>query len=119
MSAFLPISADLFFSKQDKLDPRLGELVQIFSAQGPIQKDHIYLLGYPDDEGIRLNGGRPGAQDGPDRIRQFLYRLTPPYRSEAPVYGRRETSLSSQTLNQGMRPHSQWPNKFFPPMVEF
>ena len=40
--------------------------------------DSILLLGYPDDEGISLNGGRAGAKEAPDRIRGFFYRMTPP-----------------------------------------
>lgn len=34
------------------------------------------LLGFPCDEGVRRNGGRPGAARGPDAIRGFLYRLS-------------------------------------------
>lgn len=32
----------------------------------------IALIGYADDEGVRLNGGRPGAAGGPDAFRQAL-----------------------------------------------
>src|SRR5215471_20291810 len=32
----------------------------------------IALLGLPDDTGIRLNGGRPGAADGPRAFREAL-----------------------------------------------
>lgn len=35
------------------------------------------LLGFPQDEGVRRNGGRPGAAAAPERIRHWLYRLTP------------------------------------------
>lgn len=34
----------------------------------------IALLGMPDDLGVRLNGGRPGAADGPRAIRDALSR---------------------------------------------
>lgn len=34
--------------------------------------------GYPDDEGIHINGGRPGAAKAPDTIRKHLYRMTAP-----------------------------------------
>jgi formimidoylglutamase len=32
----------------------------------------VALLGLPDDEGVRLNNGRPGARGGPKAIRQAL-----------------------------------------------
>ena len=35
------------------------------------------LLGFPSDEGVRRNGGRPGAAGGPAAIREALYRMTP------------------------------------------
>lgn len=35
------------------------------------------LVGFPTDQGVRLNGGRPGAAQGPSAIRTALYRLTP------------------------------------------
>ena len=37
----------------------------------------VTVLGYPDDEGIRLNGGREGAALGPQEIRRWLYRMAP------------------------------------------
>jgi formiminoglutamase len=35
------------------------------------------IAGFPVDEGVRRNGGRPGAAEGPAAIRRHLYRLTP------------------------------------------
>jgi formiminoglutamase len=35
------------------------------------------LVGFPQDEGVRRNRGRPGAAEAPTAIRQWLYRLTP------------------------------------------
>jgi len=35
------------------------------------------IVGFPTDEGVRRNKGRPGAAEGPTAIRQALYRLTP------------------------------------------
>ncbi len=35
------------------------------------------LVGFPQDEGVRRNGGRPGAAEAPAEIRRWLYRLTP------------------------------------------
>lgn len=37
----------------------------------------VVLIGVPQDIGVRRNGGRPGAEKGPEAIRRFLYRLTP------------------------------------------
>jgi formiminoglutamase len=35
------------------------------------------IIGFPQDEGVRRNGGRPGAAEAPNEIRRWLYRLTP------------------------------------------
>lgn len=61
-------------------DPRLGEWVRCVDT--PLVKDElttpIFLLGCPDDLGVQLNHGRPGAKEGPDSIRKHLFRMTPP-----------------------------------------
>lgn len=33
------------------------------------------ILGFPQDEGVRRNGGRVGAAEAPDEIRRWLYRM--------------------------------------------
>lgn len=66
-----PISDDLKFSRNDPDDPRLGEFVSD-------SKSSIALIGYPDDRGIKLNGGRTGASHGPTEIRRILYKLVRP-----------------------------------------
>ncbi|KHD87899.1 MAG: formimidoylglutamase [Bdellovibrio sp. ArHS] len=81
MSWFHSIDKHLLFTKNDKEDPRLGECVQLF-PKGPLQEisslDYDFaILGYPDDEGIALNGGRPGAQVAPTLVRSYLYKMTP------------------------------------------
>jgi formiminoglutamase len=53
-------------------DPRVGHLLGR-RADGA----RAVLIGFPSDEGVRLNGGRPGAAGGPDAIRRQLYKLTP------------------------------------------
>lgn len=73
MKSFLPASQDVFFKRGDPQDPRLGEIV----SQKPTTGSAIAVLGYPDDEGIRRNGGRPGAAQGPHAIRRVLYKMTP------------------------------------------
>jgi formiminoglutamase len=35
------------------------------------------LVGFPQDEGVLRNHGRPGAAEAPNAIRHWLYRLTP------------------------------------------
>jgi formiminoglutamase len=35
------------------------------------------LIGFPQDEGVRRNGGRVGAAAAPDEVRDRFYRLTP------------------------------------------
>lgn len=76
----IPVQKDLLFSRQDATDPRLGDLARSSSLSDLKQsgKSHFALIGYPDDSGIQLNGGRVGAHLGPSRIRNFLYRMTPP-----------------------------------------
>lgn len=71
MITLTPADPQLFFSKSDPDDPRLGEWP---TRSTPPEID---LFGWPDDDGIRLNGGRVGAAQAPDRIRRFLYRMTP------------------------------------------
>lgn len=72
MSDFSATDSKLFFSKNDPLDPRLGDLVKT-KAEGA----DIVIVGYPDDEGIGINGGRMGAAQAPREIRHWLYRTTP------------------------------------------
>ena len=55
--------------KPDPKDPRLAELCT--------DGGKVNIIGYPDDEGIKLNGGRVGAALGPAEIRKWLYRMTP------------------------------------------
>ena len=67
-------NAELFFSRNDPNDPRLGEVV------GREEKDYaasdIVILGCPQDEGVRRNNGRVGAAEAPNAIREQFYRLT-------------------------------------------
>jgi formiminoglutamase len=76
---FLPISPDIFFTKNDSEDIRLGDLAHniIFEETKP---NDFVIFGYPDDDGIKLNGGRTGAAEAPLKIRQFLYKMTPSYK---------------------------------------
>lgn len=91
---FFPIPTELFFSKNDSTDPRLGELFKNYHTESA--HNDFMIFGYPDDEGIRLNGGRVGSASAPHLIRQFLYKMTLP-----------ETYFSSLSKN------SQLKNKLF------
>ena len=66
-------AAVLFYRRNDPNDPRLGELVK----RNP--KDYkgadIVILGCPQDEGVKRNGGRVGAKGAPSAIRAQLYKL--------------------------------------------
>lgn len=56
-------------------DPRIGALLGgQLSHPGEAR---VVLVGFPCDEGVRRNGGRPGAAGGPEALRRCLYRLTP------------------------------------------
>ncbi len=66
---------DLFFGRNDKNDPRLGETVG--SELADYEGAEIVILGCPQDEGVRRNNGREGAALAPDAIRKQFYRLTP------------------------------------------
>jgi formiminoglutamase len=59
-------------------DPRLGVVVEFWDGDpAALKADRAVLIGFPQDEGVRRNGGRMGAAEAPREIRRFLYRLTP------------------------------------------
>src|SRR5436190_21625087 len=59
-------------------DPRLGEIIERWDGDpAALQPGRAVLIGFPQDEGVRRNGGRPGAARAPDEIRKYLHRLTP------------------------------------------
>ena len=72
-----PVSKSLFFSKGDENDPRLGDIVKAVRSPSELSPQDTVILGYPDNEGIQLNGGRLGAEEGPEYIRRHLYKMTP------------------------------------------
>lgn len=78
---FQPTDPNLFFTKNDATDIRLGDWVKTNLNLLNSQENNFAILGYPDDEGIRLNGGRPGAALAPHEIRRFFYKMTPPFNS--------------------------------------
>lgn len=56
-------------------DPRVGTLLG--QAVTDAREARVVLVGFPSDEGVRINGGRPGAAEGPEAIRRALYSMTP------------------------------------------
>jgi formiminoglutamase len=78
VSKFSPTPASLFFSKNDPQDPRLGDIFKATTVEQLSVENAFTILGYPDDEGIQLNGGRTGAAEAPAKIRTILYKMTPP-----------------------------------------
>lgn len=68
--------ARLFFQRDEPGDPRLGEIVRLHPDD--YANAAVVLLGCPQDEGVARNGGRTGAAEAPDAIRERLYRLVAP-----------------------------------------
>lgn len=56
-------------------DPRVGHLLGAQLAPG--EPPRAVIAGFPVDEGVRRNGGRPGAAAAPAAVRRLLYRLAP------------------------------------------
>lgn len=75
---------DLLFSRGDPNDPRLGEVVHTDPADYPGAS--VVLLGCPQDEGVRRNKGRPGAEHAPTEIRRAFYRLSVSSLTEHPEF---------------------------------
>jgi formiminoglutamase len=75
-------------------DPRVGQLLGRGLAGR--RSARAVILGFPTDEGVRRNGGRPGAAAAPMEIRRLLYRLTPDAANPAPF-----VELLRHTLDLG------------------
>src|SRR5258707_417639 len=90
-NGFQAPNPSLFFSRHDPEDLRLGDLTKAITHAHTIAELHqalppspgFVIAGYPDDDGIQLNGGRKGAKDGPDAIRKYFYRMTPAVSSKS------------------------------------
>jgi formiminoglutamase len=77
-------------------DPRLGQLI---SGIDKLDQADVVIFGVPTDEGIRRNGGRPGALQAPNKIRQHLSKLTP---YAGPSYRRQVSDLKIVDLGNVM-----------------
>jgi formiminoglutamase len=69
-----PTDTALYFTRNDTGDPRLGDRVN--RGAGVYDSAAVVILGCPQDEGVRRNGGRAGAAQGPAEIRRALYKMT-------------------------------------------
>jgi len=58
-------------------DPPLGAAIELWQGdENAIRPGRPVLIGFPQDEGVRRNGGRTGAAEAPDQIRSWLARLS-------------------------------------------
>jgi formiminoglutamase len=69
-----PADPALYFTRNDAADARLGD--RVGRGTGAYESATVAILGSPQDEGVRRNGGRPGAAQGPTEIRRALYKMT-------------------------------------------
>ena len=69
------LKPDISIPDTKKDDPRIGQLIS-FGEQN-IKNKGVVIIGFPSDEGVKRNGGRPGAADAPNEIRKVLYKMTP------------------------------------------
>ena len=67
------VSKELFYKRNDPFDKRLGDVVK--GDFSDYERADIVILGCPQDDGVRRNGGRVGARHAPEKIREQLYRL--------------------------------------------
>jgi formiminoglutamase len=74
LTATIPPAAELLHKRNDPNDLRLGETVCVAAAD--YDQAAVVLLGCPQDEGVRRNGGRLGAAAAPTEIRRALYKLS-------------------------------------------
>lgn len=95
-------NADLFFARNDKNDPRLGEIVK--RSESDYASSEIVILGCPQDEGVRRNNGRPGAEHAPSAIREQFYKLTP-FNIKKRVFDLGDTKIGA-TLEETHDTHS-------------
>jgi formiminoglutamase len=79
---------------QGRDDPRVESILGRAVRAG--EAPRVVLVGFPTDEGVRRNGGRPGAAHGPAEIRRWLNRLTPDARDPL-----RFSSLLAHTADLG------------------
>jgi formiminoglutamase len=85
MSSWKPVDSQLFYSRKDTSDPRLGDIARKYSSNESLPERALVIAGYPDEEGVKLSQGRVGAAAAPSVIRKYFYKMTPPLFGERPV----------------------------------
>lgn len=73
MSLLKEVSIDV--PKTTDNDPRVGQLIE--SNIGDDDTPRAVIIGFPSDKGVTINGGRAGAADAPEAIREQFYKMTP------------------------------------------
>lgn len=63
-------------SHVDGPSPEFANWSSTITPLSPTSPSGVALIGFASGEGVVRNGGRPGAQEGPDAIRQLLGPLT-------------------------------------------
>ncbi len=94
---------ELFFRKNDKNDPRLGEIVS--TKPEDYAASDVVILACPQDEGVRRNGGRHGASLAPEAIRAQFYKFTN-FEIDAKIFDIGDTIIQ-ETLEQTHEIHTQ------------
>lgn len=89
--------ADIELLPKQEDDPRIGHLIKFGKEE--ISKDtRVVLIGFPSDEGVKRNWGRPGAAKAPDHIRQELFKMTPSPMKYMPFYYLMENTVDLGNL---------------------
>jgi arginase family enzyme len=71
-------AADVFRSRNDATDPRVGDRVSPLESLDALKPGDLVLLGVRNEQGVLANHGRPGAAQGPAGFRQAFFKLTAP-----------------------------------------
>lgn len=70
-----PAPIELFGGGHDGYEVKFGSIVRRVSKSTELEGLKLVIVGFPTDEGVRRNHGRPGAAAGPLSIRRAFYRL--------------------------------------------
>ncbi len=73
---FQPVDPASYVPHARADDPRLAHHAKSLRDVTACGSGDIVLLGVPDDRGVAINRGRPGAAAGPAAFREAFYRLT-------------------------------------------
>lgn len=84
------INLDDYSLSTDATDTRI-----INNLTADLKKADFVLCGYPDDEGIKLNGGRIGASEAPHEIRKAFFKMTTAKLPHFSIFDQGNLSLNS------------------------